>query len=139
MTVNHVHYDLEAFERQLRADSARSNAAHAKRVADGKASASFHAAQAAFYECAIQFGLATARLSNEGHDDGEIIAAAAISTGLSLGSLLANLSASEARAGVAWFEKALNDAIRTIRDPGAETVLTSTEISEAPIMPGSRA
>lgn len=117
----HVHYDIVAFEKQMREQFA-SDAAQAVDE--------FHRLQFLGSEVVIQFGVYLAKLDNEGvsHDDA-VNAAAAI-----IASQIENLAASvDADRGETIFS--LLQIIARFSFRGGEVLSTS----EAPVVPGGRA
>lgn len=108
----HVHYDLEAMERQFRRDMEATHA-QAYSLAPTDEDRRFCEAQRAFNEAVLQMSLAGARLQNEGHDGLTIAAAYGCAMGRMQAQFLKNYAA-HPRVQVEflnWYSRSLTGAM----------------------------
>lgn len=104
-------YDLEKFEADIRASFEQVREATKERQETGlDVDLDFSAAQRAFDEARIQFSLAPLRLANDGINDQRIIAAGAgIALGLTIASILSDLSPEAQVNFLYWMQKSYSD------------------------------
>lgn len=130
---DHVHWNLEQAEAQMRADLVAITEAGEKMIADGKMEREFFMAQREFDEARLQYAIACMRAENKGIGRNETLSGAGYTLGTIWASMLQSCVGARERAVLnGWIQQALITAI----GPGPakktiETVLRPMEAGHA--------
>jgi hypothetical protein len=106
-----THIDVDEFERSCRTSMAATNAIADAAIARGDADPSFVAAQREFTEARVQCAIACALADNAGHERRAVLAAAAVSIGQMLGSLMMGLSEEDRDFVLGWSNEAMTAVV----------------------------
>jgi hypothetical protein len=106
-----TYIDIAEFERASRASVEATFAIADEAVASGEADATFIAAQREFTEARIECALACARADNAGHPQKAVLAAAAVSLGQMIGSVLISLDNEDREYVLDWIEESMTAVV----------------------------